>query len=127
MNLPPNSNLSLKKSYNLEEIETMCRGDEEQIIKMIVVFIDQIPKSIEEINTAFSKNDILTIKNQLHKSKPTVYFFGAFELSKELIATETMLSKEFSTSELELKINTINLLTDEVIKEMKNDFHLTNQ
>jgi HPt (histidine-containing phosphotransfer) domain-containing protein len=122
MNYPPNSNLSNTTSYNLQDVSTMCRGNKDQILKMIEMFIDQIPKSIEEINTALAKNDIETIKNQLHKSKSTIYFFGASKLADEFITTEAMLSEKFSSSELELKIKNINLLTNEVVEEMKNDF-----
>jgi len=39
MSLPPNLDHSTAKSYNLDMIQMMCRGNESQILSMISVFI----------------------------------------------------------------------------------------
>ncbi len=127
MNLPPNSNNpsnSTIKSYNLQDVATMCRGNKESILKMIEVFIDQIPKFIEELNTAFSDNDILKIKNEVHKIKPTVHFFGALKLKEQLLVIDEKTVDELGEIDLKHIVKNINLYASEVINELKNDYKI---
>ena len=124
MNSPPNSNSSHVKLYDLQLVVQMCRGNDEQILKMVRVFIDQISQSIEEIESAYFENDFLKIKSLAHKIKPLFTYFGTSKLEKEFILTEVLLSKGIISLELELKIIKLNLLVMEVISEMKNDFNI---
>mgnify|MGYP000700835305 CR=1 FL=1 len=125
MNSPPNSSSSHVKLYDLQLVVQMCRGNDEQILKMVRVFIDQISQSIEEIESAYFENDFLKIKSLAHKIKPLFTYFGTSKLEKEFILTEVLLSKGIISLELELKIIKLNLLVMEVISEMKNDFNIT--
>ena len=124
MNSPPNSNSSHVKLYDLQLVVQMCRGNDEQILKMVRVFIDQISQSFEEIESAYFENDFLKIKSLAHKIKPLFTYFGTSKLEKEFILTEVLLSKGIISLELELKIIKLNLLVMEVISEMKNDFNI---
>lgn len=126
MSLPPNSDYLNRKSYNLEMIEMMCRGNQPQILSMVSVFIDQISTSIEDIEKAYTENDFLKIKNLAHKIKPTLTYFGTAKLEKEFIETELLISKELTSTELDLKITNLQLLANEVVTELKNDFKIPN-
>ena len=125
MNSPPNSNSSHIKLYDLQLVIQMCRGNDEQVLKMVEVFIDQISQSIKEIETAYFEKDFLKIKSLAHKIKPLFTYFGTSKLEKEFLLTEVLLSKEIISLELELKIINLNLIVMEVISEMKNDFNIT--
>ena len=120
-----NSNSSHVKLYDLQLVVQMCRGNDEQILKMVRVFIDQISQSIKEIECAYFENDFLKIKSLAHKIKPLFTYFGTSKLEKEFLLTEVLLSKEIISLELELKIINLNLIVMEVISEMKNDFNIT--
>jgi len=122
---PPNSNSSNVKLYDLQVVVQMCRGNDEQVLKMVEVFIEQISQSIKEMETAYSENDFLKIKSLAHKIKPLFTYFGTSKLEKEILLTEVLLSKEVISFELKLKITNLNLIAREVISEMKNDFNIT--
>lgn len=122
---PPNSNSSNVKLYDLQVVVQMCRGNDEQVLKMVEVFIEQISQSIKEMETAYSENDFLKIKSLAHKIKPLFTYFGTSKLEKEFLLTEVLLSKEVISLELKLKITNLNLIAREVISEMKNDFNIT--
>jgi len=122
---PPNSNSSNVKLYDLQVVVQMCRGNDEQVLKMVEVFIEQISQSIKEMETAYSENDFLKIKSLAHKIKPLFTYFGTSKLEKEFLLTEVLLSKEVISFELKLKITNLNLIAREVISEMKNDFNIT--
>ena len=122
---PLNSNSSNVKLYDLQVVVQMCRGNDEQVLKMVEVFIEQISQSIKEMETAYSENDFLKIKSLAHKIKPLFTYFGTSKLEKEILLTEVLLSKEVISFELKLKITNLNLIAREVISEMKNDFNIT--
>jgi len=124
MNLFQDSNSSHIKLYDLQVVDQMCHGNEEQVLKMVEVFIDQISKSIKEIETAYFENDFLKIKSVAHKIKPLFTYFGTSKLKKEFLLTEVLFSKEIVSLELEKKITNLNLMAQEVISEMKNDFNI---
>jgi hypothetical protein len=126
MNLPPDSDSSSVKLYDLQVVSQMCRGNEDQVLKMVEVFIGQISQSIKEIETAYSEKDFLKIKKLTHKIKPLLTYFGTSKLEKEFILTDELFSKEIVSSELDLKIANLNLLINEVISQMKKDFNIPN-
>ena len=124
MNSPPNSDFSNISFYDLKDVETMCRGNKDLILEMVKVFIDQIPKFLNELNTAFLENDIIKIKNEVHKIKPTVHFFGAHKLKEQLLLLKEDALDELNKTELKVIIDNSNLYANEVINELKNNFKI---
>ena len=127
MNLPPNQNTSYIKLYDLQVVDQMCRGNQEQVLKMVEVFVDQISQSMKGIEVAYSENDFLKIKSLAHKMKPLFTYFGTSKLEKEFLLAEELISKEMISVELDAKIASLNLIVKEVVNAMKNDFNLANK
>ncbi len=124
MSLPHNSNLSSLKLYNPQLIHKMCRGDEEKIAKMMEVFIDQTSEAMQEIRDSYSEKDFLRIAKLVHKIKPTLTYFGTAALEKEFYYLEDLILNKSEQSEIELKIENVNILFIKVVDEMKNDFNI---
>ena len=100
----------------------MCRGNQEQVAKMVKVFVSEISQSVEEINSAFSEKDFSSIKKLTHKVKPTLTYFGVEKLQKELLEIEALLIKDFEIIELESRVNKITNITTKVVQELNTDF-----
>lgn len=113
--------------YDLYLIDKMCRGNQEQIVNMVAVFVGEVSQSIEEINTAFADKDFSAIKKLTHKVKPTLTYFGVAKLEKELLEIDTMLLQNFDVNELGLKLSNLTNLTATIVEQMKNDFNLKNK
>ena len=124
MNLPPDSHLSNTKSYNLQDVVTMCRGNKDLVLNMVEVFIDQIPKFITALNTAFIEKNRLNIKNEVHKIKPTVHFFGAFKLEEQLLKLNEKELDTLGKAALKVVIEKCNTFSNEVVNELKSDYNL---
>ena len=122
MQFTPNSDLPADKPYDLTLIEKMCRGNKEQVAKMVKVFVNEISQSVEEINTAFTKKDFPAIKKLTHKVKPTLTYFGVEKLQKELLQLDTLLLTDFEIAEVATSIQKLTNLTTDVIKQMNTDF-----
>lgn len=113
--------------YDLYLIDKMCRGNQEQIVNMVAVFVDEISQSIHEINAAFAVKDFSALKKLTHKVKPTLTYFGVAKLEKELLEIDSMLLQNFDVNELGLKLSNLTNLTATVVEQMKNDFNLKNK
>jgi len=111
--------------YDLSLIDKMCRGNQEQVVKMVQVFIIQTSESIEELKLAETKKNTSQIKTLVHKIKPSFTYYGTVKLEREAKLIEALFLEEFEISELELKIERLAELATQVINKMKNDFSIT--
>ena len=102
----------------------MCRGNNDQIVKMVQVFVEDIEQSVKEINVAFTENDYSAIKKLTHKIKPTLTYFAVAKLEKQLLQIDTMLLQDFDANDLSLKLSNLTILKTEAVEAMKDDFNL---
>jgi len=126
MTFDSNKNMPEEQLYDLSLIDKMCRGNQEQIAKMVRVFIIQTSKLIEDLKLAGSKNDLLEIKTLIHKIKPSFTYYGTAKLEKEAKLIEALFLEEFEIREFELRIERLSELATQVIHKMKNDFNIKN-
>ncbi|RXP45146.1 Hpt domain-containing protein [Lutibacter sp. HS1-25] len=124
MDLTPNSNLPQDELYDLKLINQMCRGNQEQVVKIVNVFVEEITQSIEEIKAAFSEKDFSALKKLTHKIKPTLTYFGAPQAQQKLLLIDTLLLQNFEIKELEVELTKFISLSEEVIEKLKNDFNI---
>ncbi|OIP48525.1 MAG: hypothetical protein COZ16_13020 [Flavobacteriaceae bacterium CG_4_10_14_3_um_filter_31_253] len=117
-------NIPQEKLYDLQIIHQMCRGNHDQVEKMVAVFIIEVSKTIGDIESALSEKDFSRIKNLAHKVKPTLNYFGTVSLEKEVIEVESLLSKDFNINELQSKIATISDISKKVVDQLKSHFNL---
>lgn len=61
-----------KLLYNLKSLSELSRGDTAFISKMIVIFVEQMAKSIDSIDKAIAINDLSVMKKIMHKIKPSI-------------------------------------------------------
>mgnify|MGYP006429207529 CR=1 FL=1 len=127
MNKTTNNNTSGDKSYDLQLINKMCRGNEEQVHKMVKLFIEQISKSMEEIKTAYHEKDFVKIKKLAHKIKPTLSYFGTTQLQDEFKHTVLLLSEENISAEADSKVENLLTMTNDIVQEIKSDFNIENK
>jgi HPt (histidine-containing phosphotransfer) domain-containing protein len=110
-----------EKLYDLCMIEQLCRGNLERVKKMVKVFIEQIPLSVEEIKLAFNKRDFVKIKNVAHRIKPTLSYYAIVKIEKDIQLIERLAKDELANPELELKIKKLDNVINEIVVQMKKD------
>ena len=121
-----NSNSNTKHLYDLTMVNKMCRDKQELVLKMVNVFILEISKSLEEITVAAQKDNIEKIKNEIHKVKPTLTYYGTAEIKKELLNLESLILGNLTTKELETSISSLDKITKQTVAKVKNDFGISN-
>lgn len=116
-----------EKLYDLTIVSQLCRGDEEKVVEMVAVFTTEISKSVEEIKVAFNEQDISKIKKLVHKTKPTLTYYGTVKIEKVLLEIESILGEEFTIDELEVNIKKLESTTTTIVNYMKTEFNISNK
>ena len=124
MSKTTNNNASGEKLYDLQLINKMCRGNEEQVRKMVTLFVEQISNSMKEIETAYHEKNFTEVRKLAHKIKPTLSYFGTTTLANEFKDTVSLLSQEHISEEVDGKVENLLTMTGDVVQEIKNDFKL---
>lgn len=105
--------------YDLCMIERLCRGNQEQVKKMVSVFVKQVPQTMEEIKSAYAKRDFITIKNAAHRVKPILSYYAIVKIEKDIRQVEALAKDEMATFEMELKIKKLDEVLAQVVGAMK--------
>ena len=81
---PKDIGSNLEKLYDLEMLEKLSAGSNEFMIKIIGMFLDQIPDTAQEIKKAFEAADYEKTKALAHKIKATYIQFGVKKLEEDI-------------------------------------------
>jgi len=111
-----------EKLYDICMIDRLCRGNQEQVKKMVAVFIKEIPNAIEEIKQAYNSSDFVTVKKTTHRIKPTLSYYAIIKIEKDIRRIEALAKQGEAVSELELKISRVEKVIDAVVERLKTDF-----
>jgi HPt (histidine-containing phosphotransfer) domain-containing protein len=107
-----------EKLYDLGMIERLCRGDMGKTKKMLQLFINDMPASIEEIKQAYKMQDFITLKKTAHRIKPVLAMYSIVKIEKDIAMIENSGIEERVTPELESKINNLSSIIGEVTQQM---------
>jgi HPt (histidine-containing phosphotransfer) domain-containing protein len=111
-----------EKLYDICMIDRLCRGNQEQVKKMVTVFIKEIPNAIEEIKLAYNNRDFTTVKNTTHRIKPTLSYYAIIKIEKDIRRIEALAKQGQAVPELELKIMAVENVLAAVVEKLKTDF-----
>lgn len=116
-------NLKESDLYDLSKLSEISRGDKGFINQMVRIFIEQMPKSIEEMKQAIEENNLYGAGKIAHRIKPGVDNIGAALLSP-LVKDIEFLARELEADPAKLSELTSKLdhLTQKVIAALKKDF-----
>jgi signal transduction histidine kinase/CheY-like chemotaxis protein/HPt (histidine-containing phosphotransfer) domain-containing protein len=73
-----------KPEYSLKTLKEMSRGDYLFVENMLKLFVNNTPKSVEQINQSIESKDIETIKKVAHKIKPSLINLGMKTLHEKV-------------------------------------------
>ena len=80
----PKEQAAQGKLYDLEMLIKLSAGSNEFMIKIIGMFLDQIPETAQEIKNAFEAADYEKTKALAHKIKATYIQFGVKKLEEDI-------------------------------------------
>jgi CheY-like chemotaxis protein/HPt (histidine-containing phosphotransfer) domain-containing protein len=105
--------------FNLDHLIKISRGNQVFIQKMITLFINQIPDSIDKIQKAYELKDFEILKTTAHKIKPIIDNLGIAELHDDIRTIELLAHEQNDESELPLLIEKVCFTLNETIEQLK--------
>lgn len=69
---------------DLEYLRTITEGDTESVRELIVLFIEQVPEFIENLNKFLVEKRYAELGNEAHKAKSSVMIMGMEELGHDM-------------------------------------------
>jgi HPt (histidine-containing phosphotransfer) domain-containing protein len=111
-----------EKLYDICMIDRLCRSNQDQVKKMVSVFIKEIPAAIAEIKDAFANRDFTSVKNITHRIKPTLSYYAIIKIEKDIHRIEALAKTGDASDELESKIKDVEYIISAVIEKLKADF-----
>src|SRR5665647_3408222 len=69
---------------NLDYLRTITEGDTESIRELIILFIEQVPEFIENLNKFLKEKRYAELGNEAHKAKSSVMIMGMDDLGHDM-------------------------------------------
>ncbi|GAB2838277.1 PAS domain-containing hybrid sensor histidine kinase/response regulator [Ferruginibacter profundus] len=108
--------------YDLSKLNEIARGNKIFVDKMINLFIEQIPVSVEEIQAAYLEKNFGAIKRVAHRIKPSIDNMGIAALKTEVREIEALAQENQNSPKLIQLIqqmdNTLKKVVEELHKEL---------
>lgn len=111
-----------EKLYDLCMIEKFCRGNQEQVKKMLQVFISNVPACVEELKAAYSKGNLPEVKKMAHQIKSTLGYYAVVKMEKDMRQIEELAGDGAAGPELEQKIERLEKVTSQIVLQMTSNY-----
>ena len=105
--------------YDLSKLKEIAKGNQEFIDRMVQMFIDQGPSSVQEITEAFKAKDFSTVNKVAHRFKTSVNNMGISTLKTDITEIELLAESDPSSEKLGGLIAKLETVIGQVITQLK--------
>ncbi len=115
----------LDNTYDLTELRTLSRGDEDFVTTMVEVFVEQTFPALEEITSALADQDYATVAKTAHRIKPSIESMGIRQLdgvAKDIEGRAKALPVEHES--LGQRVDLLVRILTEVVRKIQYDYAL---
>jgi CheY-like chemotaxis protein len=105
--------------YDLTGLIAISKGNHAFVNKMIVLFCDQTPAAVDEIEQAYANRDYKKIKATAHRIKPSIDSMGIQILKNEIRLIETLSEDSSDSEELPALIQHLNTVVKQVVEQLR--------
>lgn len=113
-----------KNLYDLTIVKEFVGEDMDQILELIMIFLEDVPEMMNKLQEAYENNDFDQIKFYAHKLKSSIDLFKIKEIQEEIRSLETNARDHLNLNGIPGKINHITEILDATINCFKKDFKL---
>ncbi len=111
--------------YDISEITKISRGNEGFVQKMLKMFVDQVPKHLEEMKEKFEANKLVAVGEIAHRIKPTIDNMGIVSSKDTIREIEKIGKGGIDTGNLQQLIEKVGTDIELVVEAIKKDFKLS--
>jgi signal transduction histidine kinase/DNA-binding response OmpR family regulator len=102
--------------YDFHRLESIGQGNEAFLKKMVQLFIDQVPVSVRELQTAAGSGDFKTVYEKAHSLKPSLHNFGVDCLQEDIRELEALATAKGPSGRIEQLVQRVAEVVGEVVK-----------
>jgi hypothetical protein len=122
--MSPSAATATNKLYDLTMIETISGGDETFLKKMMQIFVDTMPQSMEEIQKELQQQDWEKVGKVAHKMKSTIDSMGIEQLKQDIRTIEQNGKKKEGLDVMHGLIDKVIGILEQCITQVRRDFAL---
>jgi HPt (histidine-containing phosphotransfer) domain-containing protein len=111
-------------NYNLAKVYALSDNNPEFVLKIVTLFVNEIPEDIAEIKVGIKKKDYKHTYSYAHKIKPSLDLLGLKVAFEEILQIEAWTKTEGKTKEIKETFKSVKHQIKNAIKELKKDFNL---
>ncbi|MBA3828178.1 MAG: PAS domain S-box protein [Taibaiella sp.] len=111
--------------YNLSSLNGISRGNSDFVLKMLQLFVTEVPNSIRRMNEAFANNDIETVRTLAHRIKPSLQNMGIDSLREGIIYIETAVVDEIDPDVMAAYLKKLTNTVSEVATQLTSRYDIT--
>jgi PAS domain S-box-containing protein len=119
MTQPSGANLNSSRITNLSYLKELSDGNDEFVEEMLTMFIDSIPKSVEELDESLARSDWKQMQMTAHKMKPSFGFIGLPENQNVFQQIEKIAADMPDREQLTELMVKARVLAEQCISELK--------
>jgi len=117
---PKEKTADSEKLYDLEMLTKLSAGSNEFMIKIISMFLEQIPDTVAEIKKAFELADYEKTKALAHKIKATYIQFGVKQLEDDIFLLNYFdIHSQSDLEKCKLAVDKLQRLSGQICSELK--------
>jgi len=106
--------------YNLDMLKKLSAGSDEFMVKIIGMFLNQIPDSVSQLKSAFEAGDYETTKSIAHKIKDTYIQFGVKILEQDIYLLNYFdINSESEIERCKTAVKNLEEITKEINKSLR--------
>jgi HPt (histidine-containing phosphotransfer) domain-containing protein len=105
--------------FDLSIVKQLCRGNEQNLLKMILVFVNTISASMEEMKIGHGKADSASLQRIAHRIRPALALYSVAGVEKDMLRIEL---EELDIDELGLLIKKVDMVINDVVTELKKEY-----
>lgn len=116
--------MNKEKLFDLSQISEML-GDEEELRRMVGVFVESTPVSLNDMNEGFKDNDAEKVASNAHKMKASLDLLkidSLYEIIRKIDKKPKV--ENIAQQELIEVVEKINIVLEEVFDVLKKDYNL---
>ncbi|MCW3120627.1 MAG: Histidine kinase [Flavipsychrobacter sp.] len=121
---PPPPEAPEVKLYDLTKLMEMSNNNDDFIMKMLTLFVNEIPPSVKKIVEAYGNGDLPSIKYYSHMLKPSILNLGIAEVKTEIVQIEATSERGENSAELGKMIEKLDRVITQVVIQMKDEYGL---
>ena len=112
------------KLYDLTMVESIGGGDPAFVRKMVQLFIDTMPKNVDEINAALQSKDWEQVGKLAHKMKATIDSMAIVSLQEDIRTLEANGKNSQNIETIPSLANKVGTVLKQCVEALKKEFNV---